>query len=75
MLGQNVGLGGAPSLLIVVHPSIHKENLDEIEDIVKLVIEVGAESITFGVLYAVGRAKSAEGILLDHRDIELISKK
>lgn len=72
---KNMELLSLDQIPFNIDTTIHRKNIDQIEDIIKLAVQVGAGFITFGVLYPVGRARSINAFLLDHRDINFISKK
>ena len=55
--------------------TMNKKNLNEMEDIVETAIHLGAKSVNFIILDPLGRAKYAQDLLLDTRDIAIISDK
>jgi len=55
--------------------TVHKKNIDEIEAVAKISLNVGARSLTYGILYDVGRAKTVSSIQLNYDDLNCISSK
>lgn len=52
---------------------VNKQNIGEMEDIVKIGIELGARSVGFILIDPIGRAKYAKDYLLTNKDIVIVS--
>ena len=66
-------LSDAGAALNITAP-LHKRNLQEMEDIIRIGIRLHAKSVGFVVMDSIGRARNQKDLLLDPADIDAIEK-